>query len=251
MLRERSDTPVTLFVDLGNNASSTHFGDVNDALTRLALDDAHQRCKYLDVTLPSTDDNTLPVPGVDNDPVALTLPQVQTLVWRSDQRDIPMMYPATLTHLTNLTLRTRITFRDCLYILGCIRDTVQYCDVRDLYEGYGNNLLPYPNGNTSKDRYGDEHTVMSELRSFSVRVASSPVFFMNHLKFHGVLLQTLAIEVLGNGSVDPKAMKTIPWATITNITLTGNFVDDGANWVQAATEGSLQLDLRSGRHVQG
>ncbi|KAG6814661.1 hypothetical protein H0H93_012694, partial [Arthromyces matolae] len=238
-----SDPPVTLFVDLGNNASSTHFGDVNDALTRLALDDAHHRCKYLDVTLPptdvtlpSTDDNTLPVPGVDNDPVSLTLPQVQTLVWRSDQRDIPMMYPATLTHLTNLTLRTTITFRDCYYILGCIQSTVRHFDASDLCES-ALNVLPNPD---PRDRKSVPK--LRKLESFSVSATSSPNRFLNHLHFDGVTLKTLSIEV-HNDLVNPAAMTSIPWGCIKDISFKCDFVDGGANWLNSKASQAARLRL--------
>ncbi|KAG6818680.1 hypothetical protein H0H93_002866, partial [Arthromyces matolae] len=197
MLRERSDPRVTLFVDLGNNASSTHFGDVNNALTRLARDDAHHRCKTLNVMLPSRGKHA--VPGVDDDPISLTLPQVQTLFWRSDQQDIPMMNPATLTHLTNLTLRTTITFQDCHYILGCIQNTVQHFDARTLYESSVTNMLPNPYSDKKKT------PVLRQLESLSIVATSSPEGFLNNLRLYGGKLKTLTIDVPSH-IIDPEAM---------------------------------------------
>ncbi|KAG6848539.1 hypothetical protein H0H93_016159, partial [Arthromyces matolae] len=236
LLRERVDPPVKVFVDLGNNASSTHFGYVSNALTRLVSDDAHHRCKYLDVTLRRRGDDPVPPPDVDNASVSLTVPQIQTLVWRSDKQYIPMMNPATLTHLTTLTLRTRISFRDCHYILGCIQNTVQHFDARDLYQGHVN-MLP--------NSYADAVPGLRQLESFSIVATSPPYLLLKHLRLYGEKLKALTIEV-PNHVVDPEAMKFIPWATIDNITLKCNFVNGGANWVttnavQAASMGGLQL----------
>ncbi|KAG6848352.1 hypothetical protein H0H93_000934 [Arthromyces matolae] len=196
-------------------------------LERLAADDTNHRCKSLMVNLPdmgsTSDVLNEAYPGLL--PLTTALPGLENLHWTSSWKQLHLMAPDALSHLTNLTLASQISFRDAIYLLHCVRETLRKCSLNDVYD--------YANDSINVFQDPGFTSVMLNLMSFSVHAKSSASsrLLLNRLEFPGKQLSKMTLEV-ENDPVNPEELQTIPWADIGNITLKCNLVTGGDAWVR-------------------
>ncbi|KAG6837571.1 hypothetical protein H0H93_006985 [Arthromyces matolae] len=195
---------------------------LGQALERLAADDTRRRCKYLKTELPQT--SKMGFISNYGDLPPLTLPEIQTLEWRSDQEPLYLMDFDHLNCLTHLTLETHISFQDCLYLLHRVSGTLRECTVGDL-DGVQDSVFPSP-------WLFCTSVYLPQIGSFSIKSHSCPIAFLNRLGFCGKKLRKFTLEVQSHENLNPAEIQSIPWAVIKNIKLDCNIVSGGADWVR-------------------
>ncbi|KAG6835426.1 hypothetical protein H0H93_001563, partial [Arthromyces matolae] len=217
-------------------------------LERIAADDTDHHCRSLIVNLPAnmgyTSESNEAFPGLL--PLPTILPQLQTLSWTSSWKQLHLIapHPNSLNHLTNLTLETRISVPDAIYLLHCVRQSLEKCSIKRLNDVHDH-----------ADDYTDvfhavPDRVTLKVKSFSVHANSfaSSRLFLNRLQFDGVELTNLNLKV-ENGLVNPKELRTIPWTLIRNIRLNCDLVTGGEAWVRG--QARQAATFRLGRHNVG
>ncbi|KAG6836677.1 hypothetical protein H0H93_005095 [Arthromyces matolae] len=199
------------------------------ALRRLAADDTERRCKSLDIQFPLRDiDFTSHCPDL----LPLTMPEIQTLEWRSKREQLHLMGLENLNCLTNLTLTTSLSPRDCLYLLDRVSGTLRECTIGNIEHGY--------------DVFPDcSRAYLPHIESFSVGIHLCPITFLNRLVFNDKKLRTLDLTVKTDNPVNPAAIKSIPWEVIKNIDISCTFDDGGDDWVRWKAVRAESCILRS------
>ncbi|KAG6834728.1 hypothetical protein H0H93_007793 [Arthromyces matolae] len=214
-------------------------------LERIAADDTTRHCRSLEVNLPAnmgyTSESNEAFPGLL--PLPTILPQLETLLWTSSWKQLHLIAPDpnSLNHLTNLTLESQISVPDAIYLLHCVRQSLERCSIKhlnDVHEHTDNYTDVFP---AVPDR------VTLKVKSFSVHANSfaSSRLFLNRLQFDGVELTNLNLKV-DNGLVNPRELGTIPWTLIRNIRLNCDLVTGGDAWVRGQAGQAAACIL--GRH---
>ncbi|KAG6818607.1 hypothetical protein H0H93_003492 [Arthromyces matolae] len=199
------------------------------ALRRLAADDTERRCKSLDIQFPLGD---IGVTSRYPDLLPLTMPELQTLEWSSNREQLHLIGIENLNCLTNLTLETSLSPRDCLYLLHHVSRTLRACTIGSLEQG--DDVFPHCT-----------RAYLPEIESFSVEMHLRPITFLNRLVFNDKKLRALDLTVETDNPVNPAAIKSIPWEVIKNINISCTFVDGGHDWVRWKAVQAESCNLRS------
>ncbi|KAG6815047.1 hypothetical protein H0H93_011161, partial [Arthromyces matolae] len=197
-------------------------------LERIAVDDTNRHCRSLKVNLPAMGDTSYSneaLPGLH--PLPTILPRLETLSWTSSWKQLHLigLHPDSLNHLTNLTLESRISVSDAIYLFHCVCRSLRKCSIKHL------------NDVDDRTDYTDVFPAISgsvtlKVESFFVHTNSfaSGRLFLDQLQFGDEpKLKKLFLKV-ENGLVNPKELTTIPWDRIGNIGLDCDLVVGGDVW---------------------
>ncbi|KAG6834377.1 hypothetical protein H0H93_010043 [Arthromyces matolae] len=201
-------------------------------IERIAADDTGRHCRSLKVNLPAnmgyTSESNEAFPGLL--PLPTILPQLETMIWTSSWKQLHLIAPDpnSLNNLTKLTLKSRISVPDAIYLLHCVCQSLRECSIERL-----NDVHDHTDDYTDVFPAIHDDVRLKKVKSFSVHansVASSRIF-LNRLRFDGVELTKLHLDV-ENGLVNPRELRNIPWAVIRNIRLNCDLVTGGEAWVR-------------------
>ncbi|KAG6876159.1 hypothetical protein C0993_005295 [Termitomyces sp. T159_Od127] len=218
---------VTATIDSGVDWSLGSLNRLNQALERLTNDDKQGLCKRLTVKLPRTSELSS-----NGGVTELVLPEVVSLNWESNAYQLPLIGLGNFTHLSNLEVRSRLSFRDCQLLLRCASQTLEFCHIERVIDN-SNDTYAFPKETcTTIELAANDPTVMRRLSFLSIDSVLCPGEMLQKFRFRALK----GLKLLVQYDFDPERnMNSIPWAGLEEISMTCHFVDGGAAWVDKST----------------
>ncbi|KAG6896192.1 hypothetical protein C0992_009765 [Termitomyces sp. T32_za158] len=218
---------VTVMINRGDKWSLAGLEQYSQALARLAEDDKHRLCKTLSVKLPMTDDLE------SNEGVAdLVLPEVVSLNWESHAYQLPLIGLGNFTHLRNLEVRSRLSFRDCQLLLQCASQTLESCQIAQVIDNSGGTYAFPKKTCATIELAASDPVVMRELAFLSIDSVLCPGEMLQKFRFRALKVLKLSVQY----DFDPERnMNSIPWVGLEEVRMHCHFVYGGAAWVEKNT----------------
>ncbi|KAG6898476.1 hypothetical protein C0993_006594, partial [Termitomyces sp. T159_Od127] len=231
---------VTAIIDNRNNWSLTSLEQFSRALVRLTKDDKERLCRKLTVKFPMTDELE------SNGGVAdLVLPDVVSLKWESHVNQLHLIGLTTFTRLSNLKVRSRLSFRDCQLLLQCASETLESCQIAQVIDNSGSTYAFSKETCTAIELAASDPIVMRELAFLSIDSVLCPGEMLQKFRFRALKVLQLSVQY----DFDPERnMNSIPWVGLEEVHMNCHFVYGGAAWVEKSTPNATVKQISSVRN---
>ncbi|KAG6886047.1 hypothetical protein C0992_004709 [Termitomyces sp. T32_za158] len=218
---------VTATINSEDNWSLATLEQYSQALARLTKDDKQRLCKMLSVKLPMTDEL-----GSNEGVADLVLPEAVSLIWESHAYQLPLIGLGNFTHLRNLEVRSRLSFRDCQLLLQCASQTLESCQITHVIDNSGSTYAFSKETCATIELAATDPIVMRELAFLSIDSVLCPGEMLQKFRFRALKVLDLSVQY----DFDPERnMNSIPWVGLEEVYMNCHFVHGGAAWVEKST----------------